>query len=321
MNKKLYTLVVLCVYCLNINFSNAQCVTAASATFTYVSSSGGNCTYNAVFSATVGQNSVKLISFNLPAGSSPASVCYGSPLSGTTLTQVACSGGSYSNIGSSGTFSGPSISVTMPCTASATDLTASNNTNGTGDCSGTTAVTTTGANPVKLSYFKGYSENNQIHLQWQTEAETNSSYFMVQRSTDAKEFSDLEMIKATGESTQKVIYDYIDKSPSQGINYYRLRQVDNDGSFTFSKIIDIKQNGASELMVFPNPSVGNLTLKGLSDVVSYEAYAINGKKVEVKLEKSGADYQVVFTENQAKGVYLLKLKTIEKSYNYRLVLE
>lgn len=318
MTKKLYTLITCIVVTILSQASVfSQCVTNVSATLNYVSNSGGNCTYNFTPSALINSTpDVKLVQFTLPAGSTPSTVCY----AGNPIANVPCTGG-YSAINNNSTVVAlPTVSVTIPCTAGNVTWRASTATSGNSTCASGTA-TVTGANPVKLSFFRGFSQDNQVYLQWQTEAETNSSYFMVQRSVDAKEFGDLEIIQSVGESTQKVNYEYIDKNPSKGINYYRLRQVDNDGSFLYSRIIDIQQDGASDLIAFPNPSVGNLTLKGLDEVVSCEAFAVNGTKADVQLEKTGNNYRVVFAENQAKGTYLLKLKTKNKSYNYRLVLE
>ncbi len=120
--------------------------------------------------------------------------------------------------------------------------------------------------PIELSSFSGEEINCEIELIWQTLTETNSSHFMVQKSKDGVTFSDLDRVEAARFSNAPLSYNYIDETP--GIyNYYRLKQVDLDGSYEYSYIIKIDSdcyepgiiNGITE--IYPNPTNTGRTIR------------------------------------------------------------
>lgn len=126
--------------------------------------------------------------------------------------------------------------------------------------------------PVQLIYFRGKSEAERVRLNWATATEINSSYFNVERSIDLKEFTTIGKIASAGDSRQRIEYNFLDEAPLPGVNYYRLKQVDKDGTSELSKIIAVSPNTeASQFVVYPNPSDGqaiklqfnNLELDGL----------------------------------------------------------
>jgi hypothetical protein len=114
--------------------------------------------------------------------------------------------------------------------------------------------------PVQLMYFKGKAENNRSQLNWATATELNSDYFSIQRSVDLKEFTDVGQVKAAGDSRLKLEYSFLDEAPLPGINYYRLKQVDKDGSAEYSKIVAVNvQDGSTQFAIYPNPSDGQFS--------------------------------------------------------------
>ena len=135
--------------------------------------------------------------------------------------------------------------------------------------------------PVQLLYLRGKANGSRNELNWATATEINSDYFSVQRSVDLREFAEVGKVKSAGNSRQKIEYNFTDESPLPGVNYYRLRQIDRDGSSEFSKIIAINsQNTDSKFVIYPNPSDGenirlqfsNLSLEGvrLIDLLGHE---------------------------------------------------
>jgi hypothetical protein len=107
--------------------------------------------------------------------------------------------------------------------------------------------------PVELTIFKAQVFDKQVDINWQTASERNTSRFELQRSLDAREFITLASIEAGGDSYQQKSYRFSDNNPVIGINYYRLRQTDNDGSMTYSKIISaILDNDSPQIWVFQN---------------------------------------------------------------------
>lgn len=106
--------------------------------------------------------------------------------------------------------------------------------------------------PVSLVSFNAIrTESNTVELNWQTDRELNSDYFILERS-DKEQFSSLALIEAQGTSYVPVNYQWEDFSPFNGMNYYRLKQVDLDGMFTYSDVAAVNiQNEVFHL--YPNP--------------------------------------------------------------------
>lgn len=94
--------------------------------------------------------------------------------------------------------------------------------------------------PVELLDFSGASEEGMVRLRWSTGSEENSAWFIVERSADAAAFMPLARIPAAGISHQRRDYVFDDAAPMPGVNYYRLRQLDADGSGALSRIIAVQ---------------------------------------------------------------------------------
>lgn len=114
--------------------------------------------------------------------------------------------------------------------------------------------------PVDLTSFSARIKTNSVNIDWTTATESNSDYFNVERSFDGSEFEVLGQKKAQGNSMENVNYSFLDESPINGINYYRLRQVDIDGSFRFSEIIPIEYStGNNQFDIYPVPANGEIS--------------------------------------------------------------
>lgn len=109
--------------------------------------------------------------------------------------------------------------------------------------------------PIKLlSFHASVNEDKTVLLKWDVATETDNDCFFVQRSSDGIEFQKLCNIKGRGNSITNTSYTFIDKSPLTGISYYRLKQVDFDGTVNWSKTIFVEEKEEKEKMVlYPNP--------------------------------------------------------------------
>ena len=126
--------------------------------------------------------------------------------------------------------------------------------------------------PVQLLYLRGKANGSRNELSWATATEINSDYFSVERSVDLREFAEVGKVRSAGNSRQKLEYSFTDDAPLPGVNYYRLKQIDRDGTSEFSKIVAINsQNADAKFVIYPNPSDGenirlqfsNLSLDGV----------------------------------------------------------
>ena len=107
--------------------------------------------------------------------------------------------------------------------------------------------------PVELLSFEAIPQNNHVNLQWATLTEAGASHFFVERSVDGEHFESLERVRAKGNSQSVQEYTTVDPSPYRGTSYYRLKQVDLNGQFTYSQIETVVLYG-TEISVFPNPA-------------------------------------------------------------------
>ena len=117
--------------------------------------------------------------------------------------------------------------------------------------------------PVEFIFFDAYLTDERIvRLIWQTVSEINNSGFEIQKSSDGRNWQIIDFIEGQGTTTENQEYQYQDKNPFAGINYYRLKQVDFDGAFEYSKVIAVEfKNSEKNIRVFPNPSNGLINLQ------------------------------------------------------------
>jgi hypothetical protein len=112
--------------------------------------------------------------------------------------------------------------------------------------------------PVELLSFNGKNTGESNLLTWQTAGELNNSHFFIERSTDGTIFQEIGKVKGNNKPS---IYEFYDNQP-YALNYYRLKQIDFDGTESLSKIISIAQNGNENGLVFyPNPVSHTLTVE------------------------------------------------------------
>jgi Secretion system C-terminal sorting domain/Reeler domain len=154
---------------------------------------------------------------------------------------------------------------------------------GTGSIGGDNALTTnlsvTAAPvPITLLSFTGKAENDAVQLQWQTAQEINNDYFIVEHSIDGINFSKTVKLLSKGNTSIGNIYSYSDKQAVQGINFYRLKQVDVDGSYTYSNIVLVKNN-AKKIAILVNPVANEIVLTNVNieSKCSYKIVNVAGK--------------------------------------------
>ncbi len=116
--------------------------------------------------------------------------------------------------------------------------------------------------PIELVFFRAQVEGQEVILTWQTASEINNDFFTILRSTDAQDWEGIEQIKAPeGDSFELLDYHTVDSSPIFGRSFYRLKQTDFDGQFSFSDIESVTVvPPTGTISAFPNPISDFLTL-------------------------------------------------------------
>lgn len=159
--------------------------------------------------------------------------------------------------------------------------------------------------PVSLSAFNAKRAGNSVILNWNTENEVNAKEFTLQRKVgDA--FLDIASIPATN-NTNGSKYSFTDVNAAKAISQYRLKIVDQDGSFKNSDIRIVKGvNAASDFIVFPNPSSGNakVTVSDISEPTDIQVIDNSGRVVKVYSMMSG---NTVDLNGLQKGMYMIRV--------------
>ncbi|MBK8556507.1 MAG: S8 family peptidase [Lewinellaceae bacterium] len=204
----------------------------------------------------------------------------------------------------------------LPSTLCGTDTPTStpNNTFGHGRIDALAAVTSALSLPVEFLSFKGVFEKNAVQLNWQTATENDCAYFEVQRSVDGISWKVLGKVACHGYSQQLQSYQFADTSPRNGINYYRLRQMDGAGTYAFSKVIAVEARGAGLVFqAIAQPAAGAVLLEIAGTPVDaqlkVQVYSSDGRLV---LEANAADRALVPVNNLSAGVYVARLLDQDK---------
>ncbi|MEM7374740.1 MAG: T9SS type A sorting domain-containing protein [Bacteroidota bacterium] len=157
--------------------------------------------------------------------------------------------------------------------------------------------------PVHLLSFTARQENQQVFLRWTTSRETNNAGFQIERSMDKDHWLDAGFVEGEGNQVSRTDYQFVDLFPQDGINYYRLKQVDLDGSFFYSSIIAVQLSIQEDhVKLYPNPTTGIIYIPSISDAV-VPIYSPTGKMLKKMRATSG---RIDLTEFSS-GVYVLHL--------------
>ncbi len=168
--------------------------------------------------------------------------------------------------------------------------------------------------PVELISFNGYRRDRMVELNWTTASEENNDYFLLERSLNGRDFDPLAKIEGFGTTSEINHYRHYDEKPSTGTNYYRLTQVDYDGTQHIqSKIVAVEYMEEAIATIVPNPSTtGAFSIHYLTEEpgeVQVEIFDLNGRALhygEVLAEKGNNVFPYALPQ-LATGVYLVRL--------------
>ncbi|MBK9636474.1 MAG: T9SS type A sorting domain-containing protein [Bacteroidetes bacterium] len=129
--------------------------------------------------------------------------------------------------------------------------------------------------PIELLSFDGMQSQEKIELKWTTQSEKNNEYFTIEKKSQLNEWITINKVNGAGTSHTQKNYQSFDERPIVGIQYYRLKQVDYNGTYSYSKIIavDFKSKSALTLSIFPNPAIETIVIK-LEPFFSQENYTL-----------------------------------------------
>lgn len=167
--------------------------------------------------------------------------------------------------------------------------------------------------PVNLVSFEVKKDKDQIKLDWAVEEMENHSHFEIQHSLDASNFNAIAEVKfSDNQQNSRSNYSYIDESAEKGkTNYYRLKSIDFDGQFFYSKVENVRVDGDVNIALYPNPLPKgeqlNIDIKNFKSNKNYELRIINSN-AQVVNSLQILDAQTLLNVNQiSPGLYAIQL--------------
>jgi hypothetical protein len=176
-----------------------------------------------------------------------------------------------------------------------------------------TVTTYTAVVPVDLFKFAAKPTENGNLLDWATASEHNNSRFEIERAENATDFERIGEVKGSLNSNSLNTYSFLDKNPLLGINYYRLKQVDMDGTFMYSKTLsvsNIKDEKDAHIFIHPNPASDVLVVQSLTDNTvnkTVELINLQGKVIQSKTLFQGSTMCLFDLQTVYAGTYFVKI--------------
>jgi hypothetical protein len=183
--------------------------------------------------------------------------------------------------------------------------------------------------PIELLTFDAlYKGGESAYLLWETATETNNGFFTIERSSDGQTFTEIGTTPSKapdGNSTNPLKYRMIDLNVRTGMYYYRLKQTDRNGDFTYSGVATLQVNdGSTEFGIKPNPTsnVAEITYLALEDGMNLlKVYDYSGKVISSNemFGTKGLNTATVSLGEQPPGIYFITLVANNKVYKTKLV--
>jgi hypothetical protein len=171
--------------------------------------------------------------------------------------------------------------------------------------------------PVELTSFTGSNIDGNIILRWSTATEINNKIFQIERRKENSNFVTIGFVEGKGTTTEQQEYSYVDRNVTTGKYFYRLKQIDFDGTFEYSNEIEVDVSLPKTFSLgncYPNPF--NPSTKIIYEIpkqstVILKVYDILGNEVSTLVNemKSAGSYQIVFDASElSNGVYFYRLQ-------------
>jgi hypothetical protein len=170
--------------------------------------------------------------------------------------------------------------------------------------------------PVTFTSFTGLKDGNAVRLNWETSSEQNSAYFDVERSTDGVNYSSIGKVNGAGNSATLRKYSFTDNNPATGRNFYRLRQVDLDAKFEYSKTISVNMAANAAVSIYPNPVQSNMMVEypKVGRGAIYKVISMDGRVMQSGVLQENSSQQNINLGNLQRGNYILVIQNEGQQY-------
>jgi hypothetical protein len=170
--------------------------------------------------------------------------------------------------------------------------------------------------PIELLFFQAERKGQTALLSWRTASEKDNDYMAVERSADGRQWEELGQVNGAGTTTLPQDYSFTDEKPLPGLNYYRLKQLDFDGTFEYHRVavLDFRSDKLPEARVFPNPAHERLTVvlpeasPRASELLLFDAQGRLLRRWLVPANEIQGEFGL---EDLAPGMYFLRIAGLE----------
>jgi len=179
--------------------------------------------------------------------------------------------------------------------------------------------------PIELLSFTAIAVNNTTDLSWATATETNNKYFTIEKSNDGTNFEAFKQVNSealNGNSTTHLNYKACDISPYSGINYYRLKQTDYNGYYTYSNIAQVSFDKHSFVSIFPNPASNIVYINVSTDYDNANLKFTDALGREILSQKiSSSSANSINTSGLTAGMYYLIIDNGSKTHKTKVTIQ
>ena len=187
-----------------------------------------------------------------------------------------------------------------------------------GSCCGWDSGST--PNAVLPVTYSSFTAKNMGHIliEWTTEQEVNNELFIIERSNGEKPFSEIGKIEGSGNNSRTSKYSFIDSSPLNGINYYRIKQYDYDGNYSLTKVISVKHEITFTKSFTFNNTSKEFTISGDLEG-EFVIFGIDGRPIlHQAITRRNRSIQV---DHAITGIYIAKLYTTSATYSEKIFID
>ncbi len=172
--------------------------------------------------------------------------------------------------------------------------------------------------PLRLLHFEAVKLDQAAQLNWTTSSESNMQSYQVEHSVNGVQFTNVGVLAARNNQAAYT-YSFKHNAPAKGINYYRLKMINRDGSFTYSSVVKLNFDGQIDMQVYPNPTSDIVTISGLNSKGQIKLLSMEGKVLLLK--NVSAQQMQISLKTFAGGTYMLQYQDGEEIKNFKIIRE
>ncbi|MEI7587510.1 autotransporter-associated beta strand repeat-containing protein, partial [Runella sp.] len=164
--------------------------------------------------------------------------------------------------------------------------------------------------PVELATFSGRANGSLVNLDWATATEKNNAYFSIERSKDGVDFQAIGKVNGAGNSTESRNYRFTDTKPEAGLNFYRLKQLDFDAQFSYSKVVSVMVGKTGNVSLSPVPAQDQLQVNletAFSNDGTWQLLDYAGRLLQSGTIAAEAYNFTIDVAKLSQGAYILRL--------------